>query len=74
MPLEEILLETVRKLPANKQQEVLDFAQFLAAKNGHKKPLFSLKGLWANLDIEISNEDIDDARRDMWSNFPREDF
>ncbi len=31
----------------------------------------SLRGLWRGLDI--SEEDIAEARRGMWGNFPRED-
>lgn len=38
-----------------------------------KKPRRSLRGLWADLDIDISAEEIDEARREMWSGFPRED-
>jgi len=31
-------------------------------------------GLWADLDIGITDEDIDEARREMWGNFPRDDI
>lgn len=31
----------------------------------------SLLGLWAG--VRVSDEDIDEARREMWDNFPRED-
>ncbi len=37
-----------------------------------EKPLRSLEGLWEDFGIEISEEDIAKARREMWSNFPRE--
>jgi hypothetical protein len=36
------------------------------------QPLESAYGLWADLNIDISAEDIDEARREMWGNFPRE--
>lgn len=36
-----------------------------------KKPKKSLYGLWKG--ISISAEEIDEARREMWGNFPRED-
>lgn len=39
-----------------------------------KKPKRSLLGLWADSGIAISEEDIAEARREMWSNFPREDI
>ncbi|NJR63682.1 MAG: DUF2281 domain-containing protein [Cyanobacteria bacterium CRU_2_1] len=70
--LEQTLLENLRQLPPEKQQEVLDFAEFLRQKTALKQPGRSLKGLWADLDIHISEEDIAEARREMWGNFPRE--
>lgn len=39
-----------------------------------KQPLHSLYGLWADLNVNISAEDIDQARKEMWGNFPREDI
>ena len=35
-------------------------------------PRKSLRGLWQGLDI--TDEDIAEARREMWGNFPREDI
>lgn len=35
-------------------------------------PRKSLLGLWQGLDI--TEEDIEEARREMWSGFPREDI
>lgn len=35
-------------------------------------PRPSLLGLWEG--VSISEEDIDEARREMWGNFPREDI
>jgi len=37
-------------------------------------PRHSVKGLWADLNIHISEQDIDKVRGEMWDNFPREDF
>jgi hypothetical protein len=36
-----------------------------------KKPKRSLLGLWSG--VNLSSDDIDQARREMWGNFPRED-
>jgi hypothetical protein len=30
--------------------------------------------MWANLDIEIAEENIAQAGKEMWGNFPREDI
>ena len=72
MTIEEQVLEKLRDLPFDKRKEVLDFVDFLKQKNGPKKPLKSLRGLWADLGIHITEEDIAEARREMWGNFPRD--
>lgn len=61
-------------LPPEKQQELLDFADFLASRYQDKRPRRSSRGLWADLGIDITDEDIEDARREMWARFPREDI
>lgn len=73
MGIEQSLLEQVRNLPPEKQQEVLDFAEFLSQKVTIARPRRSLKGICADLNIQIGEEDIAEARREMWGNFPRED-
>jgi len=72
MSIEQQVLEKLRDLPPDKQQEVLDFLEFLKQRNGTKKPLRSLLGLWADLNFHVSEEDIAEARREMWGNFPRD--
>jgi len=39
-----------------------------------KQPKKSSYGALADLKLDISSEDIDQARREMWGNFPREDI
>lgn len=72
MNIEEVILEKIRALPPEKQHEVLDFVDFLYKKSSGRQPRRSLKGLWADLNIDISEEEIAQARREMWSSFPRE--
>ncbi|KOR35588.1 hypothetical protein AM228_17475 [Planktothricoides sp. SR001] len=74
MNLEQAVLDKLQTLPPDKQQEVLDFAEFLQQKIISKKPRKSVKGMWNNLDINITEADIAQARKEMWGNFPREDF
>lgn len=69
MSIEESLLEKLGKLPAEKRQEVLDFVEFLEKKSAPKSPRRSLKGLWADLGVQVTAEDIADARREMWGSF-----
>lgn len=37
-----------------------------------QKPRRSLYGVWS--DVNVSADDIDEARREMWGDFPREDI
>ena len=72
MTIEEQVAEKLRNLPPEKQKEVLDFVDSLKEKNGARSPRRSLRGLWKDLNIEITEEDIAQARREMWGNFPRD--
>jgi hypothetical protein len=72
MTIEQQVLEKLRDLPPEKQKEMLDFVDFLKEKNGPKKPLRNLRGLWADLNIHITEEDIAEVRREMWGNSPRD--
>ncbi len=72
MTIEQQVLEKLRDLPPEKQKEVLDFVGFLKEKNKNEKPRRSLRGLWKDLNVHITEEDIAEARRQMWGNFPRE--
>ncbi|WP_017317710.1 DUF2281 domain-containing protein [Mastigocladopsis repens] len=71
MSIEEAIIENLRALPLEKQQEVLDFVEFLKAKRLPKVAPRSIKGLCADLSVHITEEDIAKARREMWGNFPR---
>lgn len=73
MSIEKSVLEKLLKLPVDKQKEVLNFMESLEKKAGPRRSRHSLKGLWADLGVNISPEDIAEARREMWSGFPRED-
>ena len=72
MTIEEKVLQKLRELPPEKQKAVLGFLESLEGGNGPKRPRRSLEGLGADLGIEITEEDIAQARREMWGNFPRD--
>ena len=75
MTLEQAILDAVRALPADKQQVVLDHVKHLREESSQpRKPRKSGRGLWADLNIDLSAEDIDEARREMWKNCSRDDF
>jgi len=72
MNIEQAILETIRTLPPEKQSELLNFANSLKPQAERKRPLQSMKGLCADLGVSLSEEDIAEARQEMWKNFPRE--
>jgi len=74
MTVEDAVLEKVKKLPVEKKQEVLDFAEFLFQKGMGSKSRRSLKGALSNMNIKISLEDVREARREMWRGYMREDL
>ena len=71
MTVEQQVLAKLRELPPQKQEEVLAYISRLQEKTG-QQPRRSLAGLWADLDVNVSEEDISWARREMWGNFPRD--
>ena len=69
MAIEDAILYKVRRLPPEKQQALLKFADSLDAA-ARPQSLRSPEGLWADLNIDISEEDIDEVRRDSGQTKP----
>jgi len=72
----EMVLDNLRRLPPRERLRVI--AQALPELERELQvpagPLKSLRGLWKELDFDISAEEIDQARREAWADFPREDI
>lgn len=71
MSLEQAILEAVRSLPPDKQREIYEHASRLRSECGKRPPFKSVRGLWADLSISLSAEEIDANQQEMWSGFPR---
>ena len=73
MTLEQSILDVLRSLPAEEKAELMAFIDGLRAKQ--KRPVLDNGyGILAHLNLRISAEEIDDARREMWKGFPRDDI
>ncbi len=70
--ISQTVVEILEVLPPEKQQELLDFAEFLKTRINVKRPRKSLEGIWAHLDINITEEELAETRREMWGNFPKD--
>jgi hypothetical protein len=63
MSREQAILEAVRTLPIDTQQEILNHATRLRDEEAPKMPLRSIKGILAGRGISVSADDSDEARR-----------
>jgi hypothetical protein len=71
MTVEQQVVEKLRGLSLQKQEEVLAYISGLQQET-RGRPRRSLAGLWADLGVNVSEEDISQARQEMWGNFPRD--
>jgi hypothetical protein len=74
MSVSESIIKKLESLTPEQQQEVERVVETLADSNKRNRQRRSLMGLFADLNIHITEEDIAEARREMWGNFPREDI
>jgi hypothetical protein len=72
MNTEQRVLEGLRRLPPDRRQEVADFIESLLRQTRTEVAARSPRGLCADLGVSITAGEIDEARRAMWSTFPRE--
>lgn len=73
MTVKEQLFQKLETLLPEEQEAVIQFVDFLQFKRNLQKPQEtslrtrnSLKGLWANLNIDITEEETTEARHQMW--------
>ena len=70
-------VDILRKLPLRERIKAITIVlsetehDFLVSKPVKRKSLY---GLWKDLNVHLTTEDIDQARQEMWANFPREDI
>ncbi len=65
----------VALLPVEQQKKALEYVEALLEQSVNR-PLRggrSLMGAFAHLGLSVTDEDIEEARREMWRHFPREE-
>ena len=77
-PTFEDILNLPKRLTASQKLRLIeaivpDLEEPLQRAEEGEKPLRSLYGLWKDFGVSISAEGSDEARREMWGNFRRED-
>ncbi len=71
MGIDPTVLLKLKLLPPEDQEKVAQLVESLAAAQP-KRPRKDPMGMFEHLNIHISMEEIDAARREAWANFPRE--
>lgn len=66
MTITQQVLEKLRELSPDKQKEVLNFVDSLTDKNGPPTKFRGLEGIWADLNIDLTEEEITQLRRECW--------
>jgi len=54
------------------QSETMPETEVLEHCLSSQMPRRNIRGLWANFDADITEDDIAFARQEMWGNFPRD--
>ena len=71
MSIADDVMERLRSLPPEKQRQALEYIKSLHRETAKARPRRRLKGLLSDLGLDITEEDIAQARREMWGSFPR---
>ncbi len=67
------ILSSLDELPAASLETLAEFTAFLRAKSSQTGPgIVQLRGLWKKAP-KITEEDIAEARREMWASFGDQD-
>lgn len=74
MTIQQEILERLSTLSPAEQQELLRVARSLSQRSvgNETRPWKGLMGAFGGNGIDVTAEDIDDARREMWADFPRD--
>jgi len=72
LKMKDLVREKMGELNPIEQIEVLDFVKFLIAKRQKTRhPFPRLHGALAEPGLDITEEQIDEARREMWGGYAR---
>jgi len=71
MTMIEEAVERMKRLQPEDQQQVLELIEQLEKQQPSQQGV-PLKGKYAHLGAHLREEDLEEVRREMWKNFPRD--
>lgn len=69
---EEVLLEKIKVLPPNLKQKALDYVEALQKRAVPSQERKSYKGALAHLNIKFTEQDLREARNEMWRGYTKD--
>lgn len=72
MTVKDAVIEKLEVMPVVTQQKVLEFMESMESKEKPRTPRRSLQGIWSHLDINFTEEDLREARNEMWRGYTRD--
>jgi hypothetical protein len=72
MTSEEVLLEKIKVLPPDLRKKAIEFVDSLQDEARKKSPRVSLKGIWVGMNVNVTEEDIREARNEMWRGYTKD--
>jgi hypothetical protein len=69
MSIDDEIEKMARELPEDRREEFLRWVEYFRSRSGGGPPLQDMRGLCADLGPGPSEEDIAEARREMWGGF-----
>ncbi len=72
MTSEEVIFAKIKVLPPSLKEEALHFVEFLETKIKPPAERKSLKGSLSHLNIKISDDDLREARNEMWRGYTQD--
>ncbi len=69
---EEVLLEKIKVLPPNLKQKAIDYVESLQGEAAPPLKRKSVKGSLSHLNIKLTDEDIRQARNEMWRGYTKD--
>ncbi len=70
--LQQDVITKLQSLAPEDLEKVLHFVETLTPTTPAEGQRRSLRGRFAHLGVHISADDIDEARKEAWANFPRD--
>ena len=72
MDLIELIATRIRRWPRERQRQLARIVEEMDPDSAPEE-VDTVRGLWADFEVDVSNEQIQEAREELFGDFPRRD-